>query len=114
MTSYLFNFFHEDMKIADINSNNKAARIGSVKLRESSSRIEKYSRLDCKPITLGRTKNQRFWDFDVEAIKEYIEQELGGGKNEEDEHNGEGRYVTRHVGQGVFEGAFVGGHEIRK
>ncbi|MFN9910148.1 MAG: hypothetical protein ACK56F_29220, partial [bacterium] len=53
MTSYLLNFFHEDLKIADINSNNKASRIGSVKLRESSSRIEKYSRLQCQPMYLG-------------------------------------------------------------
>jgi hypothetical protein len=81
-SSYFFeilgDFLSTDFKMANMDSKGKVQKFGSRQLREMSSRIDKYKKRSVAAITDSRNDKYRSWRFEVEAVREYIKQDLGG------------------------------------
>jgi hypothetical protein len=65
----------QEMKIVNnLDSRSKVEKMGSRQLSEFKSRCEKYKKVNMKHVIVSkRYKDRRCWLWDIEAIREYIE-----------------------------------------
>lgn len=115
--------FCQKMKIADKESTQKLTSWALTIFTEASNKMARFAPEGITPISQGTSsdsmriygKKGRVKTFYIPAVQQWL-QEVCVIEDMNDEEGGDdgGHYETHHIGQGVFEGAYVGGHSERK